>query len=54
MPAQKEFNRGEALSKGAAIVPQNSLLFFADVDVLIRKDALDRIRLNTIWNKQVK
>lgn len=53
MPNDRPFNRGEALSAGAALLPRDALIFFADVDVLIRADAFDRIRLNTLKGSQV-
>ncbi|KAF7633085.1 Hexosyltransferase [Meloidogyne graminicola] len=53
MPLGKVFNRGEALTAGISLLPSNSLLLLADVDILIQEGALDRIRLNTILGKQI-
>lgn len=53
MPERTDFNRGAALSAGIALLPPNSLLLLADVDILIGEGALERIRLNTVLGKQV-
>lgn len=47
------FSRGQALRMGASSVPPDSLLFFADVDMLFSYDTIQRIRLNTIYGVQV-
>ncbi|KAL7078846.1 hypothetical protein ACQ4LE_002769 [Meloidogyne hapla] len=53
MPERTDFNRGAALSAGIFLLPSNSLLLIADVDILIGEGALERIRFNTILGKQV-
>lgn len=47
------FSRALALEKGAKAFPNDSLLFFLDVDVVLDLGVLERIRLNTIQSKQV-
>lgn len=47
------FSRGIALTRGSAHLPDDSLLFLTDVDMLISCDALRRIQLNTIYKAQV-
>ena len=53
MPSGTNFNRGAALSAGIALLPSNALILLADVDIIIEKGALERIRWNTILGKQV-
>ncbi len=48
-----EFSRGVALTRGAATLAPDALMFFTDVDMLFTCDALDRIRLNTVHDAQV-
>lgn len=52
MPMLASFSRGQALSLAASLLSPRSLLFFADVDVLISAASLHRIRLNTLLGKQ--
>ncbi|CAD5207139.1 unnamed protein product [Bursaphelenchus okinawaensis] len=49
----KEFSRGQALTAGSAILPDDALMFFTDVDMILSYDTIQRIRLNTIQNYQV-
>ncbi|XP_063431679.1 chondroitin sulfate synthase 1-like [Mytilus trossulus] len=51
--ADGPFNRAKALDLGMSQLSENSLLFFIDVDILFNKDALLRIRYNTIKDVQV-
>lgn len=53
MESSLKFNRGEALKRGVLAVPDNSLLFLADVDMLFTYETIERIRLNTILRVQV-
>ncbi len=48
-----QFQRSAALQAGASIFPDNALLFFIDIDCLLSRDILHRIRTNTIRGKQV-
>lgn len=50
---QGSFSRAKALQKGSARFPAASLLFFVDVDMYFTPECLRRIRLNTIYGKQV-
>jgi chondroitin sulfate synthase len=47
------FNRGLALTKGSEVLSPDSLMFFADVDMLFTYAAIERIRTNTILGAQV-
>ncbi len=47
------FSRAIALQQGASLFAKDALLFFVDVDIYISKESLDRIRRNTLQNKQV-
>ncbi|CAD5210445.1 unnamed protein product [Bursaphelenchus xylophilus] len=49
----KEFSRGQALTAGSSILPDDALMFFTDVDMLFNYDTVQRIRLNTIQHYQV-
>ncbi|GMT28657.1 hypothetical protein PFISCL1PPCAC_19954 [Pristionchus fissidentatus] len=49
----ESFSRGIALTRGCAHLPDDSLLFLTDVDMLISCDAVHRIQLNTIYKSQV-
>ncbi|XP_063431680.1 chondroitin sulfate synthase 1-like [Mytilus trossulus] len=51
--ADGPFNRAKVLDLGMSQLSENSLLFFIDVDILFDRDALLRIRYNTIKNIQV-
>jgi chondroitin sulfate synthase len=51
--ADREFSRGQALTTGSSLAPNNALLFFTDVDMLFSYDTLQRIRMNTILGAQV-
>ncbi|XP_077988531.1 chondroitin sulfate synthase 1-like [Glandiceps talaboti] len=48
-----EFTRGRALTLGAAQFPDDALLFFVDVDLLISHETITRCRRNNIRGKQV-
>ncbi len=48
-----EFNRAKALQKGAEHLGDDSLLFFADIDLVFRREFVYRCRGNTIRGKQV-
>ena len=48
-----EFQRAIALQKASSEFPDNSLLFFVDVDCVIEQSLLYRIRQNTYQGKQV-
>ncbi|VDK42528.1 unnamed protein product [Anisakis simplex] len=50
---RQAFSRGVALSRGAASLPSDALMFFTDVDMLFTCETLQRIRLNTIRGAQV-
>lgn len=52
IPMTGEFSRGLALEMGASGLPNNSLLFFCDVDLIFNSDALQRCRDNTIEGSQ--
>lgn len=49
----QEFSRGQALTAGSQALSDNALMFFTDVDMLFTFETVQRIRLNTIQNKQV-
>ena len=51
--ADGDFSRGKALDLGAKQCSENELLFCVDVDIVLSRDSLTRIRLNTIRNIQV-
>ncbi|XP_046553957.1 chondroitin sulfate synthase 1-like isoform X1 [Haliotis rubra] len=51
--ANGAFNRGRGLELGASKCKSDALLYFIDVDIVLRKDALNRIRLNTKQGFQV-
>ncbi|XP_028829117.1 chondroitin sulfate synthase 3 [Denticeps clupeoides] len=53
IPMTGDFSRGLALEMGSALLSNNSLLFFCDVDLVFNADALQRCRDNTIQGKQV-
>lgn len=49
------FSRGRALDTAARseYITMNDIIYFVDVDITFRSESLDRIRLNTIAQKQV-
>lgn len=49
------FSRGRALDTAARseYIGMNDIIYFVDVDITFRAESLDRIRLNTIAQKQV-
>lgn len=49
------FSRGRALDTAARseYIAMNDIIYFVDVDITFRAESLDRIRLNTIAQKQV-
>ncbi|XP_012278508.1 chondroitin sulfate synthase 1 [Orussus abietinus] len=47
------FSRARALHLGVTRSKREDLLFFIDVDIVFTREALTRIRLNTIVNRQV-
>ena len=48
-----EFNRGKALQKGVEHVGKDSLVFFADVDLVFQREFVHRCRGNTKRRQQV-
>ncbi len=51
--ADAPFSRGFGLARGAAALSPRSLIFFTDIDVLFSREALHRIRMNTVRGVQV-
>ncbi|KAH3840056.1 hypothetical protein DPMN_113498 [Dreissena polymorpha] len=51
--ADGDFARAKALDLGAKQCSMDDLLFCVDVDIILTKDALTRIRLNTIQSVQI-
>lgn len=49
----KEFSRSELLELGAKNVKSNELMFFCDIDVIIKETFLETCRSNAIEGKQV-
>ncbi|XP_015599043.1 chondroitin sulfate synthase 1 isoform X2 [Cephus cinctus] len=49
----REFSRAKALHQGASTLQDEDLLFFIDVDIAFARDALLRIRLNTVKGRRV-
>ncbi|KAI4477100.1 hypothetical protein M0802_014776 [Mischocyttarus mexicanus] len=49
----EEFSRANALHEAVNKMNDNDLLFFIDVDIIFTNLALNRIRLNTLINKQI-
>ncbi|KAI0559599.1 Glycosyltransferase family GT7 [Gracilaria domingensis] len=47
------FSRSKALLDGSQYVPSDALMFFCDVDMLIKKEFFDNCRYNTQQNYQV-
>ncbi|XP_011309652.1 chondroitin sulfate synthase 1 isoform X2 [Fopius arisanus] len=47
------FSRAQALHLGASQSREDDLMFFVDVDIVLRASALQRIRLNTVIGRQV-
>lgn len=50
---QGAFARGVALQHGSSLYADHDLLFFIDVDMYVRRDTLQRIRLNAIEGRSV-
>lgn len=52
---QGNFSRGMALNNAthSAYIDPTDIIFFIDVDVIFKRTTIERIRLNTILNKQV-
>ncbi|XP_033845464.1 chondroitin sulfate synthase 3 [Periophthalmus magnuspinnatus] len=53
IPMTGNFSRGLALEIGSALLDNDTLLFFCDVDLIFTADAVQRCRDNTIQGKQV-
>lgn len=53
MESSLNFSRGEGLQRGVLSVPDDSLLFLTDVDLIFTYETIERIRLNTILGIQV-
>lgn len=47
------FSRARALELGLAESRDDDLLFFVDVDIVFTESALNRIRLNTVYNRRI-
>lgn len=53
IPMTGNFSRGLALEIGSALLDNDTLLFFCDVDLIFTADAVQRCRDNTVLGKQV-
>lgn len=53
IPSYRNFSRALALEIGVSKCKDDDLLFFVDVDIVFTNSALQRIRLNTIINRQL-
>lgn len=53
LPTKGEFSRAAALEIGASRRRDEDLLFFVDVDIVFTREALRRIRLNTVSGRQI-
>nr|XP_023021724.1 chondroitin sulfate synthase 1 [Leptinotarsa decemlineata] len=51
--SNETFSRGKALQLGVNELSEESLMLFIDVDMVFDKQSLQRIRRNTVLNKQV-
>ncbi|XP_015126312.1 chondroitin sulfate synthase 1 [Diachasma alloeum] len=53
IPGSGNFSRAQALNLGVSQSREDDLMFFVDVDIVLKASALQRIRLNTVIGRQV-